>query len=1136
MIQLPSFETSSSGSVHRIERVPQFQESTMPPLRSTKTHLALPLAIALLVTGIADPGWSQRNRKAQDAEEAADQEDQWGALTSSTFSGLSLREIGPALPSGRISDLAVVPENPKVYYAAIASGGLFKTENSGTTWKPIFDRYPSYSVGAITLDPNNSLVLWVGTGENNSQRSVAYGDGVYLSLDGGRSFKNVGLKESEHIGMIKVDPRDSDVVYVAAQGPLWSAGGDRGLYKTTDRGETWNRVLEIDEHTGVSEVLLDPRDPDVVYAVAYQRARRVWTLINGGPGSGLHKSTDGGATWKKINKGLPTGADMGRIGIAMAPTDPDLLYALVETSDSKTRGTYVSTDGGENWSKRSSYLSGSPQYYQELFVDPHDKERVYSMDTFLMVTDDGGRNWRRAGEQYKHVDNHALWIDPEDPDHLLIGTDGGVYESWDRATTWNFKANLPVAQFYKIAVDNAEPFYNVYGGTQDNNTVGGPSQTTHRYGISNREWFFTLGGDGFQPAVDPNDPNIVYSQWQHGNLVRHDRRTGENVNIKPVAAPGDDPLRWNWDSPLLISPHDPSRLYFAAQRVFRSDNRGESWSEISEDLSSDVDRNTLEIMGRTWSIDAVSKNRSTSVYGSVVALTESPITEGLLYAGTDDGLIHVIEPGGASKRLERPSWVPDRSYVSDLVASRHDAEVVYATYNNHKAGDFKPYVLRSADRGTTWTNLSADLPERGSTWTLVEDPIRPELLFVGTEFGVFFTVDGGSHWVQLKNGIPTIAVRDLAIQERENDLVVGSFGRGFFVLDDYSPLRQVTQEGLEQEAVLFPVPEAKMFIPSNPLSGEGKGFLGHAFYTAPNPEFGATFTYYLKDSPKTLRAQRREREKKALEEGTAITHPSWEELQAEEDETAPAVHFVIEDADGVVVRRIAGKSSKGLHRTHWDLRLASASPPREGGGGFRRGNFGAPAMPGTYTVRMERTVRGETTVLGEPQTFTTAPLRSGSLPVDAAASDAFRQETRDLQKALVGTQRALSEAQSKLEMQRKVTEQWPAVPRSVLTDAEALRIELRSIQRALNGDRTRSPHEQPPESVSSRVNSVVFGHWSSTANPTDTQRQSSAVAREQLREVAQQLRRVIDGGLARIDAALDAAGAPWTPGRWLEVP
>ena len=1115
----------------------------MPPLRLWRTQVrtAAPILSALLlITALAEPALGQREgrdrRKARDAgEQKEEANDRWGALKSSSFSGLSFREIGPALPSGRVSDLAVVPDNPKVYYAAIASGGLFKTENAGTTWQPIFDRYPSYSVGTVTLDPNNPLVVWVGTGENNSQRSVAYGDGVYLSLDGGRSFENVGLKRSEHIGMIRVDPRDSDVVYVAAQGPLWSAGGDRGLYKTTDRGKNWNRVLEIDEHTGVSEVLLDPRDPDVVYAVAYQRARRVWTLINGGPGSGLHKSSDGGATWKKINTGLPTGADMGRIGIAMAPTDPDLLYALVETADSKTRGTYVSTDGGENWSKRSSYVSGSPQYYQEIFVDPHDAERVYSMDTLLMVTDDGGRNWRRAGEEYKHVDNHALWIDPEDPDHLLIGTDGGIYESWDRATTWNFKANLPVAQFYKIAVDNAEPFYNVYGGTQDNNTIGGPSQTTHRYGISNREWFFTLGGDGFQPAVDPTDPNIVYSQWQHGNLVRHDRRTGENVNIKPIEEPEEDPLRWHWDSPLIISPHDPTRLYFAAQRVFRSDDRGDSWSPVSDDLTSGIDRNTLEIMGRTWSIDAVSKNRSTSVYGSVVALSESPVIEGLLYAGTDDGLMHTRQPGGEWQRSQRPAWVPERSYVSDVAASRHDPDVVYATYNNHKAGDFAPYVLRSADRGATWTNITADLPERGSTWTLVEDPVRADLLFVGTEFGVFFTVDQGGHWVQLENGIPTISVRDLAIQERENDLVVGTFGRGFFILDDFSPLRQITQEALESDAILFPVADPKMFVPSNPLSGEGKGFLGHAFYTAPNPEFGATFTYYLKDAPKTLRAERREREKQALEDGSAIVHPSWEDLEAEEDETAPAVHFVIEDADGVVVQRIAGRSSKGVHRTHWDLRLASASPPRDGGGG-RRGNFGAPAMPGTYTVRMERTVRGETTTLGEPQTFTTAPLRAGSLPVDAATSDAFRRETRELQRALLGTQRALGEAESKLDLQRKVAEQWPAVPRSVLAQTEALRVELRSLSRRLNGDRSRSPHEEPPESISSRINGVVFAHWNSTANPTDTQRRSLEIAREQLRGLAGELRAVVDGGLAEIDSALDAADAPWTPGRWLEIP
>ncbi len=1106
-----------------------------PQLRATAVSVKL-VSPAENSTVQEDDKAKRRSKKSKDADaEDAEEESPWGALESGTFSGLKWREIGPALPSGRVIDFAVHPETPKVYYAAIASGGVFKTENAGTTWKSIFDKYPSYSTGSITLDPNNPLIVWLGTGENNSQRSVSYGDGVYRSLDGGKSWKNMGLKESEHIGMITVDPRDSDTVFVAAQGPLWRAGGDRGLYKTTDAGENWELALEIDEHTGVSEVLLDPRDPDVVYAVAYQRARRVWTLINGGPGSGLHKSTDGGKTWRKINKGLP-GGDRGRIGIAMAPSDPDRLYAIVETKSTKTRGTYMSKDGGENWSKRSSYVSGSPQYYQELVVDPHNRDRVYSMDTFLMVTENGGEDWNMAGEEHKHVDNHAMWIDPEDTDHLLVGCDGGIYETFDRAATWNFRANLPVVQFYKIAVDNDEPFYNVYGGTQDNNTVGGPSQTTHRYGISNREWFVTVGGDGFQPAVDPEDPNIVYSQSQHGNLVRHDRLTGENIRIRPQEEPGEAPLKWNWDSPLLISPHDPARLYFAAQRVFRSDNRGNSWQVISEDLDTGVNRNELEIMGKVWSIDAVAKNSSTSLYGSVVALSESRLVEGLLYSGSDDGLIQVLEPGsGDWRRSPRPDWVPERSYVSDIVASSHEENVVYATYNNHKMGDFKPYVIQSADRGRTWTSISSDLPERGSTWAIVDDPVAPNLLYLGTEFGAFFSVDAGAHWVQLKSGIPTISVRDIAIQERENDLVLGTFGRGFFILDDLTPLRQVSQDLLEKEAVLFEVEDPKLFMPSNPISGP-KGSLGHSFYTAPNPEFGATFTYYLKESLESLAKQRKTREKEVEKAGEPVAYPTWDELRAEEDEVAPRIVFTIADEDGNVLRTVTGSASKGIHRAHWDLRLAAANPPSAGGGGgnrfSRRRATGPPAVPGTYTVSMAKEQGGELTPLGESQTFTTQPLRDGSLPSDRQAIAAFQVETRELQRVVLGTQRSVTEARSRIGLLRTAATQWPSVPRSVHQQIDAAEENLDRINVTLNGDRLLARNYEPtPTSLSDRMNGIVFGHWGSTSNPTDSQRRAYEIVSSSIGAILAELRVVLETDLPAIDQSLDAAGAPWTPGR-----
>jgi photosystem II stability/assembly factor-like uncharacterized protein len=627
--------------------------------------------------------------------------------------------------------------------------------------------------------------------------------------------------------MIRVDPRNSNVVYVTAQGPLWAPGGDRGLYKTSDGGSTWDLVLEIDENTGVSEVHFEHGNPDVIYAVSYQRRRHVWTLIDGGPGTGIWKSTDAGATWNKINSGLPSG-DKGKIGMAVSPIRPMVLYAIVEATGNRG-GFFKSEDGGQHWSKQSSYVSGSPQYYNEIFADPHKFDRIYSMDTYLMGSEDGGKNWARVGERWKHVDNHALWIDPKDPNHFVVGCDGGLYETFDRGANYKFFPNLPATQFYKVAVSNDEPFYYVYGGTQDNNTQGGPARTDNVHGIRNSDWFITVGGDGFDPAVDPVEPNIVYSQWQYGGLMRFDRATGETVDIKPRESREGPPLRWNWDSALLISPHSNTRIYFSAQILFQSDDRGDTWRAISGDLTRNMDRNTLPVMGRIYGVDAVAKNRSTSQYGTIVALTESPRVEGLIYVGTDDGLIQVTEDGGASwRQIDQVGDVPEMTYVNDLEASLH-----------HKRGDFLPYVYKSTNSGGSWTSITGDLPERGSAYTIVQDHVNPNLLFVGTEFGIFVTLNGGTNWIQLKGGIPTIAVRELEIQRRENDLVAASFGRSFFVLDDYTPLRELSAQLLEADAHVFPIKTADLYIQRRTLGGGEKASLGSMFYTAPNPPFGA---------------------------------------------------------------------------------------------------------------------------------------------------------------------------------------------------------------------------------------------------------------------------------------------------------
>jgi photosystem II stability/assembly factor-like uncharacterized protein len=1082
------------------------------------------LWIVLIVLALAAVPVSAK--KIAEAPENGDQ----SPMSASTFKGLEFRNIGPAINSGRVSDLAVHPQDHHVFYVAVASGNLWKTVNGGITWEPIFDDEGSYAIGSVTLDPNNPHVVWVGTGENNSQRSVAFGDGVYKSLDGGQNWTNVGLEDSAHIGMITIDPRDSDVVFVAAMGPLWNSGGDRGLYKTTDGGETWERVLHVSDNTGIHEIHMDPRDPDVLYAAAYQRRRHVWTLINGGPESGIYKSTDGGATWRELAEGLPE-VDMGKIGMDISPVDPDVIYAVIEAQRDEG-GFFRSTDRGETWEKMSDYVSGSPQYYNEIFADPHDVDRVYAMDTFMHVTVDGGATFDRVGEDEKHVDNHALWIDPDNPDHLLIGCDGGLYETFDRGTTYRYFPNLPITQFYRVSVDTSEPFYYVYGGTQDNNSMGGPSRTLNSSGISNEDWFITVGGDGYETAVDPTNPNIVYSQWQYGGLVRYDRVSGELVDIQPQEAPGEAAHRWNWDSPLIISPHSPSRLYYACQRLYRSNDRGNSWTAISDDLTRQIDPNTLPVFGAIQSIDAVAKNMSTSNYGNIVSLSESPRVEGLIYVGTDDGLIQVTEDGGQSwRRIDSVPGVPERTYVSRLEASLHDDDTVYAAFNNKKMGDFSPYIFVSRDRGRTWSSISSDLPEREIVYSLMQDHVKPELLFAGTEFGVYFTVDEGSSWIRLKGGLPTIQVRDIDIQRRENDLVLGTFGRGFYILDDYTPLRQVSERTLENDAVLFPTKDALRYVEKRSRVGSR----GATFFTADNPPFGAVFTYYLKDGLKTLEEQRIEAEEEAQEAGEAPRIPTYEELRAEEEQTDPAIVLTVRDADGNVVRRIDGKASKGTHRVAWDLRWPSEQPvslEKKTRNPWDRDPVGHLAVPGTYTVTLSKLVDGVVTELAGPQSFTVVDLGLNTFKTDdPAATFAFQRQTAELERAVQGAIEWADEAESRLDHTRKAVQDTPQADASLIGEWQRLYSELMVITVELSGDRTRSRRNVfTPPSISDRVGRIVGSQWDTTGAPTETNVQDYEWAADAFSKELARLR-AFARDLEAFEAQLEAAGAPWTPGR-----
>ncbi len=840
------------------------------------------------------------------------------------FAGLELRGLGPSLTTGRVADIAVDPRDPSVWYVAAASGGLWKTVNRGNTWTPVFDRYGSYSLGCVTVDPHDSNVVWLGTGENQSQRSVGFGDGVYRSGDAGRTWTRVGLPRSEHIAKIVVDPRRAGVVYVASQGPLWAPGGDRGLYKTTDGGRTWTPVLQVSENTGISDLVMDPRDPDVLYAASYQRRRRVGILIAGGPESAVFKSTDAGKTWTKIMKGLPT-VDRGRIALALSPQRPDVVYALVAAAK-KESGFFRSADGGATWIPQSDYIVVDPQYYGEIYPDPHRFDRVYAVDVRINVTEDGGRTFTPV-DWAVHADNHAMVFDPADPEHLLVGNDGGLYETWDGGATWRHFTNLPLSQFYRVALDDRQPFYHAYGGAQDNGTIGGPTQTPNQVGIRTSNWYSVGGGDGMQPRVEPGNPHLVYSMSQNGAIQRLDLRTSESKGIRPRVAEKDPPVRWNWDAPFLISPHAPTRLYLAGSRLFRSDDRGDSWTAISPDLTRQIDRDTIPVMGKIWGPDAVWKNVFTTDYGVATALDESPLVEGLLYVGTDDGLVQVSEDGGRSwRKLDGFPGVPERTYVSDLLASRHDPNTVYAAFNGHKLGDFTPYLLKSRDRGRTWTSIAANLPDRFVTWTIAEDTEDPDLLFLGTEFGLFVSTDGGGAWAPLMGGMPTIAVRDLAIEPRGPDLVAATFGRGFYALDDYSVLRGLTPAAMARPGALSPPGHAVLRYPEITYVRAAWGN-----ETTPNPPYGATFTYHLAG-----------------------------------DTAGSPVVLAIADAAGLLVRTLEGPPGDGFHRVTWDLRTEPPPPP---GGQQGRRRQGELVPPGRFTATLGRQVGSELVPLDDARPF-----------------------------------------------------------------------------------------------------------------------------------------------------------------------
>jgi len=1048
-----------------------------------------------------------------------------------SLDAFSFRNVGPAFLSGRISDIVTHPDNESVWYVATGSGGVWKTENAGTTWKPIFDDQVSYSTGCITLDPSNPEIVWLGTGENVGGRHVAYGDGIYRSTDGGNSWKNMGLKNSEHISEIIVHPNDSNIVWVAAQGPLWNKGDDRGLYKTTNGGITWKKVLGNSEWTGVTDIMIDPRDPKVLYAATWDRHRTVAALMGGGPGTAIYRSDDGGNNWSKLTNGLPK-SNMGKIGIAISSQQPDVVYAAIEID--RTKGAvYRSDNRGASWKKMSNTVSGGtgPHYYQELYTSPHKFDQLYLMNVRVLTSNDGGKTFKQLQERKKHSDNHAIVFKKDDPNYIMLGTDAGIYESFDSANTWRYIKNLPLTQFYKVAVNNAKPFYHIFGGTQDNGSAGGPSATDEREGIANKHWYKTLGADGHQSATDPVYNNIIYAETQQGGLHRVDLTTGEQVAIQPKASSGEPHERFNWDAPILVSPHNPAHLYFASYRVWMSKNRGDDWETISGDLTRNEDRITLPIMGRQQSWDNAWDVGAMSNYNTITSLAESPIQEGLLYAGTDDGFIQVSENGGDSwRKIPVTSLgLPSRSFVNDIKADLYDANTVYVALDNHKEGDFNPYLFRSLDKGLTWKSISGDIPKRTIVWRMVQDPIKKNLLFAATENGIYTSLNNGISWNKLP-GTPTISFRDITIQKSENDLVAASFGRGFFILDDYSALRDFTEDNLSKQGKLFTPRPAKWYVPRSSI-----GNTGADYYFAKNPTFGAEFTYHMADDFKTKKQARKNREVELNKSKKNIPFPGWDALDDEIEEQNAKVILTIQDKDGNVINKIMEKASKGSHRISWNLTHFNPFAISVNGNSRRRYGGGSMVTPGSYSASLHLEQNGKVTILDGPISFEVKSIREGVLK-GASYSDynKFRIELTSLLSEINAVQDVLSESNKKQKAFVKALGRTNIIPGTTESKLASLKEELTRINKILSGSPSRSEvGERNPAGLQNFLYSAFDG-LENTYGPTDLHKKSLATAKELLKEVKSEVKTVIETKVSEIEKILKLAGSPYINGQGMD--
>ena len=1051
---------------------------------------------------------------------------------------LQWRAIGPANMGGRIDDFAVVEGNPAIFYVGAATGGLWKTTNAGTTFDPVFDGQGSTSIGDVCISPSDPNVVWVGTGEPNNRQSSSWGDGVYRSLDGGATWQNMGLRDSKHIGRVVIDPRDPNIVYVAVVGHLWGPNRERGLYKTADGGKTWTQSLFINEDTGVIDVAIDPQSPGTLYAAAYQRRRTPWGMNGGGPHSALYKTIDGGASWKKLTNGLPTEGPIGRIGIDVYRGNPNIVYAIIEN---KAGGVFRSEDRGATWKKMSD-VDSRPMYYSQIRIDPANDQRIWQCAANMFTSEDGGKTWVQNVVTRIHGDYHGLWIDPANSNHMLAGSDGGIHQSYDRGRSWDYINTIPLGQFYEISLDNQKP-YMVYGGLQDNGSWAGPSATLNVEGVTNDEWIRTGGGDGFYSVVDASDPSTIYVESQDGNVARLELKTGERRNIRPEPAGGEKPYRFDWNSPIVISPHNNRTIYYGGNRVFKSTDRGDTWTR-SDDLSKDQDREKFPIMGALPGKDTLSRHDGVQTFGQTVTIAESQIKEGLLYAGTDDGNLHVSRDGAKTWKniTDKVPGIPKNCYVSRVVPSRFAEGTVYATFDNHRSDDYGTYVFVSTDFGEAWKSLKGDLPA-GVTCRVIREHTRNQnLLFLGTEFGAYASLDRGSHWTRLKGNLPLVRVDDIQIHPRDNDLVLGTHGRSVWVLDNITALEKMSDAVMSSDVAVFDIPTATEFRLYN-----RKGNVGHKWFTAPNPPNGAMIDYYLKTKP----------------EGN--------------------VRITISDASGKVMRELSGTREAGVNRVVWDLRMgapgqalgggrggggrggggggagrpagqqagqqpATAEPgaaagetPQQpgggGGGGFGGGARGPRVAPGEYTVKVSASGKEASAVVRVQE-----DPRIQMPDADRAKWNDALMKAYELSRSAQAAGRAVQNLKTQMTSVQDSLRRTPNVPKEVNDAVKTLSDQIDDAQRKIvqtfdNSGGAGPPLPGAPRPITGRIGQLFNGLDSYTAAPTADQLARLSELTTELRALVDQLNKIIDESVPNLNKQIRDSGVAFVnPGQRVPPP